>query len=143
MDNKEEKLEKEILRDFIVNNPELEKLEEIIDEFNIFTALGIINYEIRHSTFLSWLMNPIENHGLKDYFLKIFLKKVASKASSLKIEGVTVFDIDAWSLDDAEVLKGWKNIDIIIKCEGQKFVCIIENKIYSKEHSNQLQRYKS
>ena len=142
MDNKEEKSKKEILEDFIVNNLELEKLEEIIDKFNIFTALDIINYEIRHSTFLSWLMDPTENHGLKDYFLKIFLKKVALKASSLEIEGVTVFDIDAWDLDDVEVLKEWKNVDIIIKYDKQKFVCVIENKIYSKEHSNQLQRYK-
>ncbi len=142
MNNKPEKLEKEILEKFIANNPELELLEEIIDKFNIFTALDIINYEIRHSAFLSWLLNPKESHGLKDYFLKIFLKEISLKASSLGIKEVTVFDIDSWDFDDAEILREWRNIDILVKYDEQKFVCVIENKLYTKEHSNQLQRYK-
>ena len=94
-----EKSEKEILEEFIVNNPELEKLEEIINTFNIFDALNMVNYEIRHSIFLSWLMNPQENHGLKDYFLKSFLKAIALKASTLGIKEVSVFDIDYWDFN--------------------------------------------
>jgi len=136
------KSEKEILEEFIHENTELEQLEEIVDEFNIFNALDIVNNEIRHSNFLSWLMSPNESHGLGDYFLTSFLKKVASKASSLEILGPSVFDIDSWNFDDAEIVREWKNIDIIIKCDNQKFICVIENKIYSKEHSEQLQRYK-
>lgn len=136
------KPEKEILEEFIHENAELEQLEEIVDEFNIFTALDIVNSEIRHSNFLSWLMNPNESHGLGDYFLTSFLKKISFKASSLGIEGPPIFDIDSWNLDDAEILREWRNIDILIRCDNQKFVCVIENKIYSKEHSEQLQRYK-
>jgi len=137
-----EKSEKEILEEFIVNNPKLEKLEEIINTFNIFDALNMVNYEIRHSIFLSWLMNPQESHGLKDYFLKSFLKAIALKASTLGIKEVTVFDIDYWDFNDAEILREWRNIDILIRCDEQKFICAIENKIYSKEHSYQLQKYK-
>ncbi|MCK4732098.1 MAG: PD-(D/E)XK nuclease family protein [Methanophagales archaeon] len=136
------KPEKEILEEFIHENAELEQLEEIVDEFNIFNALDIVNKEVRHSNFLSWLMNPNESHGLGDYFLTSFLKKVSSKASSLGIEGPSVFDIDSWNFDDGEILREWKNIDILIKCDNQKFICVVENKIYSKEHSEQLQRYK-
>jgi hypothetical protein len=135
------KSEKEILEEFIHENTELEQLEEIVDEFNIFTALDIVNNEIRHSNFLSWLMNPDESHGLGDYFLTSFLKEASSKSSSLGIEGPSVFDIDSWNFDDAEILREWKNIDILIKCDNQKFICVIENKIYSKEHSEQLRRY--
>lgn len=136
------KSEKEILEEFIHDNAQLERLEEIIGEFNIFTALDIINNEIRHSNFLSWLINPRESHGLGDYFLTSFLKKVAYKASSLGIEGPSIFDIDSWNFNDADVLREWMNIDILVKSDSQRFACIVENKIYSKEHSKQLRRYR-
>jgi len=135
------KSEKEILEEFIHENAELEQLEEIVDEFNIFTALDIVNNEMRHSNFLSWLMNPNESHGLGDYFLTHFLKKISFKASSLGIEGPSIFDIDSWNFDDAEIIREWRNIDVLVRCDRQKFICVIENKIYSKEHSQQLKRY--
>ncbi len=37
------KTEKEIFEEFIHGNTDLEKLEEIVDEFNIFSALNIVN----------------------------------------------------------------------------------------------------
>ncbi|PLV59914.1 PD-(D/E)XK nuclease family protein [Thermotoga sp. KOL6] len=133
MNSKRNQSEREALEKFISDNPELELLEEIIDRFNIFAALNIVNYEIRYSAFLSWLLNPQENHGLRDYFLKIFLKKLILKASILGMERVSVFDIDSWDLDDTEVLREWRNIDILIKHDERKFVCVIENKMYSKD----------
>jgi len=66
----------EVLEEFILNNKELELLEEMINDFNIFTALNITDHELRHSDFLSWLLNPNESHGMGDYFLILFLKKV-------------------------------------------------------------------
>ncbi len=132
----------EILKEFIHENAELERLEDIVDEFNIFTALSVVNNELRHSNFLSWLMNPNESHGLGDYFLTSFLKSASFKASALGVPGPSIFDIDGWHFDDAEILREWRNIDIFVKCEDQKFVCVVENKIHSKEHSQQLLRYK-
>ena len=134
---------RDLLLDFIHENEDLEKLEDIVDEFNIFEALRLINSEIRHSNFLTWLLSPNESHGLGDYFLTSFLKKLSFKASHLKLDGPSIFDIDGWNLTDAEILREWKNVDIFIKCDSQKFVCAIENKIYSKEHSGQLGRYKN
>lgn len=137
------KPDKEILEElekFIHENADLEQLENIADEFNIFTALNIVNNEVRHSSFLAWLMNPNESHGLGDYFLTLFLKKVSIKKSVT--EEISIFDIDSWNLDDAEILREWRNIDIVIRSDNQKFICIIENKIFSNEHSNQLQRYR-
>jgi len=136
-----DKSEQEILAEFIHENTEIERLEKIIDDFNIFTALNLVNNEIKHSNFLSWLMNPNESHGLGDYFLNSFLKKISFKASLLGVEGPSIFDIDSWRFNDAEVLRERSNIDIIIRCDNQKFICILENKIYSKEHDKQLKRY--
>lgn len=136
------RLVKEALEAFLHENAELEQLEEFVDDFNIFTALDIVNNEIRHSNFLSWLLNPKGSHGLGDNFLIPFLKNISFKASSLGMEGLSIVDIDLWNLNDAEILREWRNIDILIRCDNQKFICVIENKIYSKEHSEQLQRYK-
>ena len=140
-ENEDSKSDVEILEEFIYDNPELEELEEIVGEFNIFTALNIENNEIRHSTFLSWLLDPNESHGLGDYFLSLFLKEVAHKAYSMDIDTPSVFDIDSWDFDDAEIIREWRNIDILIKSDYHKFVCVIENKVYSTEHSDQLNKY--
>ncbi len=138
----DEKSDIEVLEEFIHDNEDLERLEEITEDFNIFTALGIVDIEVRHSTFLSWLMDPSESHGLGDYFLAAFLRKAVFRASSLGIESPSVFDIDSWHFDSAEVLREYRRIDIFIRSEEHKFVCVIENKIRSGEHGNQLQRYR-
>ena len=47
-----------VLEDFILNNPELDKLEGMLDHFNVFETLKMVHTEIRHSNVLSWLLNP-------------------------------------------------------------------------------------
>lgn len=136
------KSDKDLLEEFIINNENLEHLEDIVNDFNIFTSLNLINNEIRHSNFLSWLMNPKENHNLKDYFLSSLLKVISMRASSSGINAPSIFNIDNWSFIETEVLREWRNIDILIKDDNRKLICVIENKIYSKEHSRQLLRYK-
>lgn len=129
---------------------ELKKLiENIEDDFsiieaesnkvNIFEILGISSREIRHSKFLSWLLNPAENHYLGDYFLTKFLKNLVIKED---LSSIDLFYIESINLTSTEVKTEYKNIDILLFNEQEKFVCCIENKIYSKEHSNQCERYK-
>lgn len=132
-----------ILSEFLYNNSDLERLEALADEFNIFSALGIINNEIRHSNFLGWLMDPQESHGLGDYYLRSFLKSVVyNNENDLNSIAPTIFEIDEFDFSKAEVLREWKNIDVLVRDDQNEFVCIIENKIQSKEHSNQLRRYR-
>ena len=45
------------LEDFVLKNPDLEKLENLLEEFNIFETLKITLAEIRHSNALAWLLN--------------------------------------------------------------------------------------
>ena len=54
----------EFLRQFVLNNHDLEHLESILSNFNIFETLNIVNNEIRHSNVLAWLLDPNENHGI-------------------------------------------------------------------------------
>jgi len=137
-----DKTDIQVLAEFINDNAELERLEEIAEDFNIFTALGIVDAEIKHSNFLAWMMDPSESHGLGDYFLASFLKKTASKASAFGLKSPSVFDIDSWYFDSTEILREWRHIDILIRSDEHKFVCVIENKIRSGEHGKQLRNYK-
>ena len=43
---------------FVVDNPQLEQLEALIAEFNIFEAMGVVRQELRHSDFLAFMLNP-------------------------------------------------------------------------------------
>ena len=64
------------LEDFILRNPDLDRLENLLEEFNIFETLKITHAEIRHSNVIAWLLNPTENHGLSNYFLKQLFKQL-------------------------------------------------------------------
>jgi hypothetical protein len=132
--------ERTTLEEFLIDNPELERLEALLDEFNIFEALGAVKVELRHSEFLAFLMNPHQNHGLDDVFVKRFLQKaltgIAQDGSAF-----TAIYLDIWNLDDLEVRREWHNIDILLLSEANQLAIIIENKIESSEHSNQLSRY--
>ena len=62
------------LEHFLLDNPELDRLESLLQKFNVFETLKITEVEVRHSYVLAWLLNPSENHGIGSYFLKQFLK---------------------------------------------------------------------
>jgi hypothetical protein len=61
------------LEALVVNNRDLEELEALLDQFNIFEALGAVRVELRHSDFLSFLLNPHQSHGLGDTLVKRLL----------------------------------------------------------------------
>lgn len=133
-------VDRKALEAFVVDNPELEQLEALLEQFNIFEAIGVVRQELRHSDFLAFLLNPQENHGLGDVFLKRLLQKILVATQDVIVQ-ITPIDLDVWSLDQMLVLREWQNIDILLLDEAHKLAIIIENKINISEHSNQLLRY--
>jgi len=131
--------ERAILEGFIVGNRDLERLERVLNEFNVFEALGAVRQEMRHSDFLAFLLDPNQNHGLGDDFLKRFLKQVLFGVPN---QEVTPVEVDVADLNSAFVRREWRNIDILIRDPQAGIVCAIENKVTSSEHSDQLQRYR-
>ena len=132
----EKKLKK--LYDDLVNDQDFDKLELGLNKPNIFEILRISKTEIRHSNFLSWLLNPKSSHGLGDVFLKRFLREIFS---SDKVSNIDQIEVNKLDLSNVQIRREWKNIDLLIIFDD--IVICIENKIYSKEHSNQLERYKN
>ncbi len=129
------------LERFVLDNPDLERLESVLGDFNPFVAMGWTRQEVRHSRFLRWLLDPNETHGIGNYFLRTFVKRVATRAVGRS--GVpSVVDADGWPFSNTQVLSEWKGIDVFVRDDALRFVAIIENKLDSGEHSQQLTRYR-
>ncbi|MFE1747425.1 PD-(D/E)XK nuclease family protein [Coleofasciculus sp. H7-2] len=111
----------------------------MVAQFNIFEAIGVVRQEIRHSNFLAFLLNPSGTHRLGDTFLKRFLKRILLNVEKPQVSPV---EIDVANLLDAEVRREWKNIDVLVYSPSSRVVCVIENKVGSQEHSDQLRRYR-
>lgn len=120
---------------------------------NIFDILGASNWEIRHSKFLAWLLNPNASHGLDSYFLKRVLSKThninfdkgddVSVKTELSIDEISTQeenDENANGNKEKNKKKGKRRIDIFV--EGKNFTITIENKYGTGEHDGQLKAYK-
>jgi len=129
-----------LLQDLVINNPDLDRLEALLNRFNIFEALNIVRQEIRHSEFLAFLLDPRQNHGLDDFFLKRLLQESINHMENPF--PITPIHLDIWDLDNVEIRREWQSIDILILDDEHKFAVIIENKLFTGEHSNQLERYR-
>ncbi|NQS98484.1 MAG: PD-(D/E)XK nuclease family protein [candidate division Zixibacteria bacterium] len=138
MHNQKEKIYK-----FLINNEKLELLQSQLNEFNPFKVLRIEDHEIRHSNVLAWLFCPSENHNLDDRILKKFLLSVVAKPDNEDIleESIHLLDLQQANYLDAEVYREEDHIDLLIISKKNRLAIIIENKIFSKEHTSQLNRY--
>ncbi|WP_245844643.1 PD-(D/E)XK nuclease family protein [Salinicoccus kekensis] len=133
------KEERDALQNFLMNTDELDKLEGRLSGFNVFETLGIVNMEIRHSNVIGWLFSPNEQHGWGDAFLKRFLQEITQKyEGQLTIDPL---DLLLWDYHDLIVRREWQNIDLLAVSESNKFVLVIENKVWSKESRHQLNKY--
>jgi hypothetical protein len=130
------------LEGLVVEDPDLERLEGLLDQFNVFEAIGAVRQEVRHSDFLAFLLNPRQPHGLGDAFLKRVLQR-ALRVAEQGVVPLTPIDLDMWSLDETLVLREWQDIDVLVLDEAHKLAVLIENKIGTHEHTNQLDRYYS
>ncbi len=126
------------LKSFLLDIDCLNDLSEWTSKFNLFDVLKISRTEIRHSNVLSWLLNPSENHGLGDSVLRGLIQFVVSSYS----DDIDVFDALLLDCHDFVLQREWHSIDILAVSDNQKYVIAIENKIDSKEHDNQLSRYR-
>ncbi len=135
------------LRDFVERNTDLQRLEELLAEakarpveFDLFEVLNLWWQEDTHSRVLTWLLGPTNNHGIGDYFLKMFL-------AQLDLPDCISKDGD-WSKSESQREwycavdggAGW--LDILVTNVDLKFACAIENKTFSPEGGRQLTHYR-
>lgn len=121
--------EKELL-DSLINDPRLGEIERLFAEKepNIFKVLRLEGNEIRHSNFLGWLLDSRGSHGLGAEFVKKILVEVGMNVDELKC-------------DDVVVEREKNHIDVLVYSPTEKWCLVIENKTWTKDHDNQLNRY--
>jgi len=124
----------------LVDGGDLDRLDALLSRFNIFTAVGMVGQEIRHSALLAFLLDPRQPHGLGDAFLRAFLHEALSDAG---VQGLalTPGDLAICDLSDATVDREWQRIDILVRSAKSRLVVVIENKVWAGEHGDQLERY--
>lgn len=121
----------------------ISQIRDYLDCKNIFDVFGITYSELVHSKILAWLLNPTPyvDHGLKDSFSKLFLKKVFENNEKLNSNS-TNFDIFVeYSLGDDRKNRG--RIDVLLKSESKEIIIAIENKILSSERDGQFELYET
>ena len=78
------------LYDQLLKDEDFDKMDLGLKKPNIFQILRISKNEIRHSNFLSWLLETNGSHKLGDIFLKRFLREVFSSERFSEIDQIDV-----------------------------------------------------
>jgi hypothetical protein len=110
----------------VFEDPEFLELRDKFSEPNIFLFLENAGYEIRHSNFLKWLLDPSETHGHGNFALRLLLRQL----------GIEVGDAHKF----VGVKREQDNIDLLIVFE--QLVIAVENKTKTKDSVGQLSRYR-
>ena len=95
-----------------------------IHDYNVFDVLEA--KEVKHSKFIASLLDPKGLHYQGDLFLREFVNAC----------GISDFGLDT---SNAQVFREYENIDIYIT-DGNKHI-IIENKLWTGDHDEQIARY--
>ncbi len=125
-------------------------------KISVFDAAGMMTQEIKHSAFFAWLLNPKKPHELGALFLQKFCRELLNYRINLNGNDILNRDIIEHALDGHEAMYGDSNlfvgteqvlvnkdsrIDILIASPAAKIVIVIENKVFSDMHDDQLSRY--
>ncbi|MFI5408067.1 PD-(D/E)XK nuclease family protein [Kaistia sp. UC242_56] len=135
-------IEKQIER-LVLEDSDFQQLEAEFNCFCPFEAMGMVRAEIRHGNLLAYLLDPFRPHGFETRILRCFLMAVARHATiPAHTEALRPLDVHLLDLQDAEVRREWRNIDLLIILSSAKLVIPIELKIDASQGNEQLKRYR-
>lgn len=103
---------------------------ELAPYFNVFDF--ITPNENRLSDIIAYFLDPKEDHGQGDVFLKSFLENMGLQDKFTNLKDVSVYR--------EQSTEGYRRIDIVIE-QNDVFGIGIENKPWAKDQENQLSDY--
>lgn len=138
-------------------------------KLNLPNEFGLGHQEVKHSTFLAHLLDPdrkqyglkADQKGSKAYFLRLFLHAVEqyegqdgslpSRNKNILLNGSgtgKAVDLEAFACAGGIAVvteqvgeKDKSRIDVLVVSEEEKYVLVIENKVFSTLHDDQLKIY--
>lgn len=129
----------------LIQDDSLHRLDDEMSVLNIFELVGLRNQEIRHSNFLSELLNPNSSLNIGDRVLKSLVRDAFKSVTSNTINSLSPIDFELSDFDNFEVRREYKNIDLLLlnhSDEKSKYCICIENKVDSNESKEQLTKYR-
>lgn len=132
--------DEEALQNFLLDVDCLDELLPWTGKFNLFDVLNISKTEICHSDVLAWLLNPNENHGIGDTFLKSMIQKLVEYANNGRYDADLLSCLDYYSFN---VYREWKDIDLVLVSMDEQMVIAIENKVGTAKFDQELGKYRA
>lgn len=129
------------LENLALEHEELREMASRLGGFNVFEAMGQVRRELRHSDFLGYLLDPSASHGFGGEFLRLLVGALIKTTAEGNLRSLLLKALIG-ELDHVQVSRETMNVDILCVDHQNKFVIVIENKVFSGEHSDQLTRYK-
>jgi hypothetical protein len=132
------------LEALFVNNADFRQIQTHLNRFNPIKIMQASQSEIRNSSVLAWLLDPHENHGLGDDFLRAFLagalKHKEANISALEVLSSDLSDVEVKTEQNPDFNKRTR-MDIVIDCPSEQWIFIVENKLGSSQSEQQLKKY--
>jgi hypothetical protein len=137
----------------LIEDVDFQDLRNRLSESTLFDVLGVSFEERRHSRMLAWLLNPSETHGLDDTLLRNFLRAAAKSARHGReicfeedCHLMTPLEAETWTFSDLRIdpeypLPSGRRPDIVLWSAREKWLCVIENKIFAGEGEAQTADY--
>lgn len=116
-------------------------IERGLGGFCPFEAIGMVNQEIKHTSYLAYLLQPNNPHGFGHVPLRRFLNCIADASGE-----IDKLDIYTRDLAGASVRREWNKIDLLVEIPSSEpdaagWVVAVEVKVNATESDTQLSRY--
>jgi len=134
----------------MINKDQLFILEKNLKDFgqkieqkpNIFEILNVSHKELVHSNILAWLLSVKNNQPIGTFFLKEFVKVINERYGYLDLIK-ELNELSEKDFNSSDIYREKLRTDILIHFPYSKIIIVIENKIFSNEHDNQLKKYEN
>jgi hypothetical protein len=108
--------------------------------FNIFRVLDIERKEdVLHTPMLAHLLDPSSQHAQGAVFLKIFFETIRQYSDD--VPDASSLQGGHWIVRPEFYIGSGSVVDILIENARKKFVVLVENKIDTDDHNDQIPRY--
>ncbi|MBN4073442.1 PD-(D/E)XK nuclease family protein [Mariprofundus ferrooxydans] len=138
------------------NDTVSQRLDTYYNTKSYSDILGVSRKELSHSNFIAWLLNSQESHNLASYPIKKFLEILVISSMGDQYhkhkelyDAIIIGDVSIDNLDvvTEKTIKNIGRIDIYIEADisysgkQRKLRIVIENKVTTREHSDQTTKY--
>lgn len=130
-------------RKYMNMNVHYEYLKKYYQSEDIASIYGVDKFEIRHSNVLKWILEPKGNEAIKYLPIRNLLKLIQN--TNKYYDFYNYINLDISIIEDVKIQREKYNIDLLItfKLNNEDYLVVIENKLESMVHDNQLEVYKA